>query len=430
MREDCYKGNPKPHHRLFSVDISDAHVTSSAQKSRWFSTVTIPIGKCRPSFQRLHKLRRNRCPSSRRSNVLTTLLALFCALYPQEVYALPGESHALIKGASLDTHRQQSLVATTVSNLVGNSHMDQSNPHSLPADATQPKTEVEATLHSGPHCFVADTDSVPIVIDTGANRFIVNNVDLLSDFESVKGGVKGVGGSSVSIEGKGTYSFPLAKTGVVDVISVEAVYVPSSPFILAPPQLIISELKTQGYQVNMAEHDESHFRFHYCPPSESTMRTMEVPIDRKGLFTYWSTPGYNAFFAEAASYNAEWTMYPGSSPHLIPDDDSITQGQMRESNRVGNGEMREQMRESMREPMNSSPHIIPAGELDFDEQLSPDSASPFEAEDPNVMAVKLKQHRLSVFHERFGHLSYSKLQLMARCGLIPKELANVPPPSL
>ena len=49
--------------------------------------------------------------------------------------------------------------------------------------------------------------------------------------------------------------------------------------------------------------------------------------------------------------------------------------------------------------------------------------------DPNIDLIRQKQHRLFVFHEKYGHLPFPRLQLMARAGLIPKELANVDPPT-
>ena len=43
--------------------------------------------------------------------------------------------------------------------------------------------------------------------------------------------------------------------------------------------------------------------------------------------------------------------------------------------------------------------------------------------------VRRKQHRLAVLHERFGRLRFPVLKLLARAGLIPKDLANVDPPT-
>ncbi|CAJ1943881.1 unnamed protein product, partial [Cylindrotheca closterium] len=49
--------------------------------------------------------------------------------------------------------------------------------------------------------------------------------------------------------------------------------------------------------------------------------------------------------------------------------------------------------------------------------------------DPEVEIVRRKQHRLFMLHEKYGHLGFAKLNLMARAGLIPRELANVDAPT-
>ena len=48
--------------------------------------------------------------------------------------------------------------------------------------------------------------------------------------------------------------------------------------------------------------------------------------------------------------------------------------------------------------------------------------------DEEMDKVRQKQFRLLTIHERLGHISFSILKLMAKCGLIPRDLANVDPP--
>ena len=93
-----------------------------------------------------------------------------------------------------------------------------------------------------PYIFVADNNSVPYLIDATANLVIVNNIKLLSRFKAIHFGVKGFGGTSVSIHGNFFLSLPLqSDAGTVDSICIhDAVYVPSSPFNLLPPQILIS----------------------------------------------------------------------------------------------------------------------------------------------------------------------------------------------
>ena len=106
---------------------------------------------------------------------------------------------------------------------------------------------------------MADTNSVPYLIDTGANCVIINNIKLLSNFKAIRGCVKGVGGTFVYIHGIGSLSLPLkSDAGAVDSVCIhDAVYVTSPPFKLLFPQILISRLKLQGYNIpHQFQHDE------------------------------------------------------------------------------------------------------------------------------------------------------------------------------
>jgi hypothetical protein len=48
-----------------------------------------------------------------------------------------------------------------------------------------------------------------------------------------------------------------------------------------------------------------------------------------------------------------------------------------------------------------------------------------QTEDTSVTATKKKHNRLATTHERLGHFSYTRLKLLSRAGLMPKDLANV-----
>jgi hypothetical protein len=106
-------------------------------------------------------------------------------------------------------------------------------------------------LQQIPYCFIADTDSVPYVLDTGANRVILNDVKLLKEFQPCTGSVKGIGGDPVTLGGVGSLRLPLkSDDGKVNYVTVDdAVYVPTSPYNLVPPQILINKLKKQGYKV-------------------------------------------------------------------------------------------------------------------------------------------------------------------------------------
>ena len=78
---------------------------------------------------------------------------------------------------------------------------------------------------------------------------------------------------------------------------------------------------------------------------------------------------------------------------------------------------------------------------ELDEGLTPLKSSPLSSdftkppptstlqEDATLAVTRRKQLRLFTIHEQLGHLSFRTLRLMARCGLIPKDLASVDPPT-
>jgi hypothetical protein len=352
-------------------------------------------------------------------------IGLFFFCQTTTVYALPGNSHALISEPSLDASRQESLRETVINNAVP--RLDAAPP--LPPSAPTPDL---GSLSCDPHCFVVDTDSHMFLIDSGANAVIVNDVKLLSDFHSSTGGVKGIGGLPIALKGSGQCDVPLHfDDGSTHTATLPAVYVPTSPYNILPPQLLVKQLKSTGCGAN-SELDDTLFVLHLLPtkhrhdqrdiirhPTPFT-KIMTVPVDRRNLFTMWTNPGYQTFFAQASQFNPEYAAFAGTT-HIIPNDESITT--------------------STTLPIITDPqsttHTIPfqqtdfepipstAVELDFDLPAVPTMP----AEDPNIAIVRRKQHRLAVLHEKFGHLSFPILQMLAKAGHIPSELSTVDPPT-
>ena len=94
-------------------------------------------------------------------------------------------------------------------------------------------------LSTMPYCFIADTDSITVALDTGANRVIVNEKNLLTDFRTSKERVKGLQGKPITAGGQGRICLNLESVdGHVEAINHSAIYCPTSPYNLAPPQLL------------------------------------------------------------------------------------------------------------------------------------------------------------------------------------------------
>ena len=346
----------------------------------------------------------------------------------------------MVHEQSLDSTRQQSLADTAINNAVNSGSpdnaSDNSSPPTISVDGTRLPTsdddsgtvKHDSTLQDIPFCFVCDTDSIPHLADTGANRIILNNPQLVKNFKTATGGVKGVNGTPVSIAGVGDFNFPLrSDNGTKHEINVPVVCVPSSPFCIFPPQLLHKILKEKGFDVKHFKHDDKEYILEYQPPNDKSWHRMTIPIDHRGMFTHWSDPGYSRFFGLAANYNPLWANYPGHnfasdnlSPPPVPTTPEIPAGQMREP--VPDLGTRT---ETEGVPTNNS--TSDSISFAFRKHQSVDDVMP--PEDPAIQSIRTKQHRLSVLHERYGHLSFPKLRLMARSGLIPKDLANVEPPT-
>jgi hypothetical protein len=202
------------------------------------SAVRIPIQWCQPSFQHFHKNRKRASPSTRSSphhplSWKTLALLLFGLSFSPSLtaYALPGTNHAFLSGGgpSLDSHHQQSYLETALRNSM-------TTRLNTPYFADTANALPDPGLSAEPYCFVADTDSFPFIIDTGANRFIINDKSLFTTFIPRTGLVKGIGGSPVPLSGDGTIRLHLkSDQGLVDTITVrDAVYIPTSPFNLLP----------------------------------------------------------------------------------------------------------------------------------------------------------------------------------------------------
>jgi hypothetical protein len=201
------------------------------------SAIRIPIQWCSPNLQHLNKdTKRTRIrtlPSFKQ--LLVTLFGLSSCL--SVAYALPGTSYALLPGEtpSLDTSRQDQYIHNVVETTIAPFRSSNSSTFALPAlDPPSP----DASLATQPYCFIADTDSFPFILDSGANRFIANDPTLFSTLVKKSGaGVKGIGGQPIPLSGIGTIRLPLkSDNGEVDVLTIDdAVYISFQPCSATAP---------------------------------------------------------------------------------------------------------------------------------------------------------------------------------------------------
>ena len=82
----------------------------------------------------------------------------------------------------------------------------------------------------------------------------------MSNIKITKGSIHGVGGKNIQISGTGDHSLLLkSDDGVFDTIpELPAVYVPSSPYNIIPPQLLIKHMRGMGYTIINFTHNDKY----------------------------------------------------------------------------------------------------------------------------------------------------------------------------
>ena len=127
------------------------------------------------------------------------------------------------------------------------------------------------------------------------------------------------------ITGTGKLCLPLkSDDGTVTIISdLDAVYVPSSPWNLIPPQILITQMKLQGFNIKHFHHDELKYVLNYTKPEGVSSHTLTIPIYENGLFHLRNNEGYTHFMYRTAHYLPGYINFVGAA-HIIEDDDSIS----------------------------------------------------------------------------------------------------------
>ena len=473
----------------FSVSI---HHAIFEKHNIVLSAIRIALPFCSPEIQALQKLyhftkhnqrlvkshqrKHNPCAWIRRNFILACILT-----HQTTVHALPGTNHVLVSGEqSLNTNRQIQYVNTVMSTLAHDSTTDTNHQHTDPPPEAHPSigsklsSALKNNLPQVLYCFIADTDSILYAIDTAANRIIVNNANYITELVPTTNKIKGIGGNCVRIAGTGKLCLPLkSDDGTVTIIpDIDAVYVPSSPCNLIPPQILITQMKLQGFDIKYFHHNELQYVLNYTKPEGVSSHTLTIPISKNGLFHLRTNEGYTHFMSRAAHYLPDFLNFAGAA-HIIEDDEStnsITSSTCNTSslhNKTRESyetppllpvKTREpspthhtpwfltssQTREPSTSPSTSNQHrpshtstSVPHTFDDCTPVKNKPIPSPFSSadfcqpitEDESIAATRRKQFRLMSYHECLGHLSFGTLQLMARCNLIPKDLATVQPPT-
>lgn len=232
----------RPHHPPCDVSLSSA---TCSNHTTTFNSIYIPQHHWPPYLQ--HSRRQHiRASTKRQPNYKNAFRYLFLAMTLRAsdaaptYYHIPGSNHAFIKGAtSLDQSRQEKYVKTILDNANKQNPANTcTNGNKCPCHInTSPIPPPASNDNNEPRIFIADTDSLNIIIDTGANRVIVNDAKQLKNFKAKDISVKGIDGRKTRSCGIGEFHMTLqSDTGKrTTIIFDDAVYVQQSTYNLLPP---------------------------------------------------------------------------------------------------------------------------------------------------------------------------------------------------
>ena len=420
---------------LFSVDIRDAV----------FSTLPIPMSsvhihpsQCTPEIQQFTKSvkftsfnnslvrRSNRCFIIQNRFLRILLFPLLLLQRTSSVHSLPGTNYCFVNSSSHTSAEQQKYVDHIITNMASDHHIPESSALSLSSTSEYSPSHTVHHSHdilpTEPYCFIADTDSVSFVVDSGANRIIVNDASLLSHLTITNAKIKGIEGSPVQIKGVGKLSISLkSDSGKFSTVkNLDAVLVPSSPYNLIPPQLLVTQMKARGFSINYFHHSDKTYVFSYTPSHMHLQaQTLTIPINNNDLFEFRTNEGYSSFMHQAGKLQPSFNSFAGNG-YVSP----LHHEQREYISPFPSNKRKHSLTSIPSQPLDS----FPLKSSPFSTSFETSSTSPI-PDAPAVEIYKKKQFRLLTLHEQLGHVSFSILRLLSKCGIIPSDLSTIDPPT-
>ena len=101
------------------------------------------------------------------------------------------------------------------------------------------------------------------MIGTGANKIVINDARLLHNLIHASEKIKGITGKCMCIAGTGKIMLPLkSENGTINVVKdLDATFVPSFPYNLIPPQILIRQMRMQGFAIDYFKQNNKKYIF-------------------------------------------------------------------------------------------------------------------------------------------------------------------------
>jgi Reverse transcriptase (RNA-dependent DNA polymerase)/GAG-pre-integrase domain len=283
-----------------------------------------------------------------------------------------------------------------------------------------------------------DSDSVLLHVDNCASRCITNSIsDFVKAPQKVIGRVKGMGGDKVAVEAVGTIRWTFDDDdGVPHAFLIPgSLYIPSSPARLFSPQHWAQERKDNAPVKNGTW--QATFADHVMLVWGQQKYRRRIPLDKSNVATFSTTAGCKMFRVFQACLESAEEEDPGSTAYtafdatlIIDDEDDFPN----ESDHRGSDDDDESSIVPIQPPATNriESHL---GDDRDDPGYSATTGNHETSYDKYTATIedvaedefdgKLKPTtEILLWHFRLGHIPFSRLQTMAKTGLLPKRLSD------
>jgi GAG-pre-integrase domain len=284
-----------------------------------------------------------------------------------------------------------------------------------------------------------DSDSVVIHVDNCASRCITNSLtDLVKPPQKVIGRVKGMGGDKVAVAAVGTLRWTFDDDdGMTHAFLIPgSLYIPDSPARLFSPQHWAQERKDNSPKRNGTW--QATFADHVMLVWGQEAYRKRIPFDKANVATFSTTAGCKQFRIFSACLEDVGGDHDGSEESftafdatLIVDDEDDDQDPRDNESSAADDESLAPI------PETRTTHPIPGREDDDDVGYTKteghhdtsyekykDVATIEDVPEDEFEGRMQPTAEIMLWHYRLGHIPFSRLQIMAKSGLLPRRLSD------
>ena len=268
---------------------------------------------------------------------------------------------------------------------------------------------------SAPHQIKFDTDSQKFLIDSGASAHLWNRHKDFIYYRSLfpqerkNDQVLGVSGEAVALQGIGSIRLRI-EDDLKDIHTIhlhDVRYLPEAPINIFVPQVLSQQHQAEGDSKASCSISADSISLQWTGKN-GKQANKYVPLNKSNVGICFTASGYKQFRV--------FTALCGMPATFISDDETDAP-----TNPPAEGPM-------MMTPSNASTDKPPRSEskgVTTDFMVNP-TVIPSDNQDESLL--KSDQAALMRLHEQLGRCLFTQLKQMAEQGIIPRKLAQVPPP--